>query len=254
MRPFARSVTVRVECGRSSTCSSEKPSSDGHLGDRAVGQGARGVAGPTHQVLGGRPRSRAGSCCARASRAAGPVVARRASSGVAMAASSRRASSRCSPTSASRTSVGRLRVGRTLGSPSAAYATAPCARSSSISSAARRDGGAASSRSVVVVPSAVARACSRLSRGSRRPFSTSESWLAVEPTWRPSSSSVRPRSVRACRIRRPSSSSCATGFGGPARVAGQVDDRSGCLRRHGVDGRARSALLARLCPIECRAQ
>ena len=235
MRPLARSVTVRVECGRSSTWMQREAEVGGHRRDRAVGQGAGGVAGASHEVLGGvldlgqvvvalaHPQPQRGRGAAR-------LLGRRDGGVVAPGQLAVQPDERLQGL---RRQVLR-RAARSAG-PSAAYAAVPCARSSSISRAARRDGGAASSRSVVVVPSAAARDCSRLSRGSRRPFSTSDSWLAVEPTSCPSSSSVSPRSVRACRMRRPSRSSWLPAAVGSRGSVGQVDDRAGGVGRHGVD-------------------
>ena len=69
-------------------------------------------------------------------------------------------------------------------------------RSSSISSAARLLGGASLRRSATWTPVAWAMAERRVRRGSRRPFSISESWLPAIPTRSPSWSRVRPAAVR----------------------------------------------------------
>ena len=124
------------------------------------------------------------------------VLARRASSGVAIACLARRASSRCRPTSESQQR--RPACCAMAGWTAARAPRRPalcCIRSSSISRAARGVGGAESSRSDTSTPRCVGDGLSSDSRGSRRPFSISESWLPAMPTATPSWSRVSPASV-----------------------------------------------------------
>jgi hypothetical protein len=123
-----------------------------------------------------------------------------------MASRARRSISRCNPTMASRASSGRVLVLRTWGSPNCEYMMPRCRRSSSISNSDRRSGASVFSRSVMVTPRAAARAVSNDSLGSRRPFSTSDSWLGTTPTASPSCSKVKPAADRKWRMRLPSTS------------------------------------------------
>ena len=111
------------------------------------------------------------------------VLARRASSGVAIASRERRASSRCRPTRACERLVGHRPC---PGGPAAARARRRprCAARGRARSRARRARSAARRRAgrARVTPSRSAIAASRERRGSRLPFSMSESWLPATPT------------------------------------------------------------------------
>ena len=157
------------------------------------------------------------------------VLALRASSGVAARSRWSRFSSSCSPRIVSiASSLRDLRTGR-LGSVRLEYSGPRWARSSAISSAARRDGASGLSSWSTVTPRIRASFCSSPSLSSRLPFSMTDTCDAARPSSAPRSSRVRPRSVRSCRMRRPTVressmySSCSAfvsfaSIGGPSSV------------------------------------
>ena len=124
-------------------------------------------------------RCRVGSCRGRASARAGrcsPAAPPRAW----RSPRSRRAAARGAGPRAAPARVGSPGWAGSAGRPSVANSGPRCARSSSISRAARRDGGSRASRSVTR-RRAPPRSPRVASRGSRRPFSMSDSWLPASP-------------------------------------------------------------------------
>ena len=115
----ARSVTVRVDSGRSEVCTSRKPRCAASRSTTVRVIGPAVVLGGRQQVGGDASRCRRSSCPAGASARA----ARRSPAGPAPgwrpARPAPSASARCSPTSASSASVGSRGPGRTAGMSSA---------------------------------------------------------------------------------------------------------------------------------------
>ena len=182
MRPFSRSVTDRVECGRSLDVDELEPEPLRQQAHRAVGERAGRVPDALAAHPRPAPRSRAGSCPGCACTGAvgvGPPGLLRVWRSPRLA---RRASSRCSPTSASSSSSG-MRPRRPDGWQPESGVDGAALHPVQLDLEGRARG---RRRRVEQVGHLARRAssrcdCSSDSRGSRRPFSISESWLPAMP-------------------------------------------------------------------------